>query len=160
MRLLQTHGGALVDTSHAVITVRGLFLMQLRDFNQEIAFPGHWGFFGGHREVGENAYDTIYRELEEELGIKFSDLECLGDLWLEKTRRTSVFAGELLFETTSISLGEGQEFGVFPTDEILSASLPSRKFGKSFPVTPGAMATFQFYLSVPVSCHSPSFKLP
>ncbi len=37
--------------SHEVVAVllyrQGSFLMQLRDFNKDIPFPGHWGFFSG-----------------------------------------------------------------------------------------------------------------
>ena len=43
------------------------FLMQLRDNIPGIAYPGYWGFFGGHIEPGESPDVAVKRELLEEI---------------------------------------------------------------------------------------------
>ena len=40
-----------------------LYLMQLRDDNPSIVFPGHWGLFGGTIEIGESTCEAASREL-------------------------------------------------------------------------------------------------
>lgn len=46
------------------------FLMQLRDDIAGIAYPGHWGFFGGHIEPGESPDMAVKRELIEEINYE------------------------------------------------------------------------------------------
>ena len=43
------------------------FLMQLRDDIEGILYPGKWGFFGGHLELGETPELGLKRELLEEI---------------------------------------------------------------------------------------------
>ena len=43
-------------------------LLQLRDFNPRIVYPGCWGFFGGTVEFGETPLQSAKRELSEEIG--------------------------------------------------------------------------------------------
>ena len=47
-----------------------LYLMQLRDDEPSIVFPGQWGLFGGTIEIGESTCEAASRELEEEIGKK------------------------------------------------------------------------------------------
>jgi bis(5'-nucleosidyl)-tetraphosphatase len=42
---------------------------------------GHWGFVKGHKEKGETDQETIFRELEEETGIR--DAKIIGDFKME-----------------------------------------------------------------------------
>ena len=44
------------------------YLLQLRDFNSSITYPGHWGAFGGALEKGESPKTAVFRELTEEIG--------------------------------------------------------------------------------------------
>ena len=48
----------------------GSYLLQLRDDNPSIEFPGHWGLFGGTIENGESPCEAASRELEEEIEIR------------------------------------------------------------------------------------------
>ena len=52
----------------AIIHQDGKYLMQLQDDIVGIAYPGVWGFFGGHLEPGELPEAGLRRELIEEIG--------------------------------------------------------------------------------------------
>lgn len=52
-----------------LIDRRGRVLMQLRDDNPKIMFPGHWGLTGGAAHPGETPEETARREVLEETGI-------------------------------------------------------------------------------------------
>ena len=52
----------LLDTS-------GRLLMQLRDNNPSILYPGKIGLFGGHREADESFLECVVREVREELSF-------------------------------------------------------------------------------------------
>ena len=55
----------------AIITNdKGNYLMQFRDNNPKVLFPGHWSFFGGAIENDESQIAALKRELREE--IEFS----------------------------------------------------------------------------------------
>lgn len=54
----------------------GRYVMQLRDSNPNIFYPGHWGCFGGAVDDGEEPTAALVRELGEELGLSLSGAEC------------------------------------------------------------------------------------
>ena len=53
-----------------IMNNKGDYLMQLRDNNPRVLFPGHWSFFGGAIEKNETQIAALRRELREE--IEFS----------------------------------------------------------------------------------------
>ena len=53
-----------------IMNNKGDYLMQLRDKNPRVLFPGHWSFFGGAIEKNETQIAALRRELREE--IEFS----------------------------------------------------------------------------------------
>ena len=53
----------------------GRYLMQLRSQTPGIFYPGHWGLFGGAVDDGESADQALLRELREELGLEFEDVQ-------------------------------------------------------------------------------------
>jgi 8-oxo-dGTP diphosphatase len=57
----------LISVAVAIIYQDGKYLMQLRDELPSIAYPGVWGFFGGHVEPGESPEIALERELVEEI---------------------------------------------------------------------------------------------
>jgi 8-oxo-dGTP pyrophosphatase MutT (NUDIX family) len=63
-----------------LIDVEGRFLLQRRDDNPGIAYPGRIGLFGGHREGDESFSECVAREVREETGLSVSldRLEFLG----------------------------------------------------------------------------------
>ena len=65
------------NISSALLIYDRDYLLQLRDFNEQISFPGMWGLFGGHIEKGETWERALARELYEELGISVTPSERL-----------------------------------------------------------------------------------
>ena len=60
-----------IRTAAAIlVTPDGRYLMQLRDDNPEISFPGFFCLFGGAMERGENPAMGLRRELLEELELE------------------------------------------------------------------------------------------
>lgn len=110
-------------------------LMQLRDHNPNIAFPGRWGFFGGSIESGEKAKETAERELLEEIGYR---PKILYGLSVNKIPELSIisysFFYPLMVSIDELVLNEGLDFGLFTLQEIRSKRLFSVKTNRNFPV--------------------------
>ena len=62
-----------------------MFLLQKRDLNNKIFYPGYWGLFGGGKNNDENYRSTIKREIKEEIDyeIKNNNLRYFIKLDLE-----------------------------------------------------------------------------
>ena len=60
-----------INTNFAVKAIiynhKGEILLQQRDFNKKIPYPGYWNFFGGLIENDEKPIDALKRELSEEI---------------------------------------------------------------------------------------------
>jgi 8-oxo-dGTP pyrophosphatase MutT (NUDIX family) len=63
-------GGA---TAALILVEGGRYLLQHRDSKPHIFFPDHWGLFGGATDPGESDAQGLRRELNEELGLDFSE---------------------------------------------------------------------------------------
>ena len=63
------------EVAIAILHQNNTFLMQLRDDIPGIAYPGHWGFFGGHLDPGETPAAAVHRELLEEIGYASPQLD-------------------------------------------------------------------------------------
>ncbi len=61
-------------TAAVLVTPDGRYLMQLRDSNPEISFPGFFCLFGGEMEPGEEPETGLRRELGEELEMKVNEI--------------------------------------------------------------------------------------
>ncbi len=57
------------NVAHAIFTVNGNYVLQLRDENPNISEPGMWSLFGGEIEPLESADEAIIRVTQEELCI-------------------------------------------------------------------------------------------
>jgi 8-oxo-dGTP pyrophosphatase MutT (NUDIX family) len=58
-----------------LVDARGRVLMQLRDNDPKIMFPGHWGLTGGAAHAGETPEQAARREVAEETGIMLDRFE-------------------------------------------------------------------------------------
>src|SRR5215472_12995827 len=62
------------DAAAALLVLEdGRYLLQLRDDIPQIWYPGHWGFFGGAVDPGEDAIAALRRELREELDLAMTE---------------------------------------------------------------------------------------
>jgi 8-oxo-dGTP diphosphatase len=66
----------------AVILRQGKVLLGLRSVHRSL--PNHWDMFGGHIEQGETELEALSRELEEELGIRPTQLARIAQFSLDQ----------------------------------------------------------------------------
>ena len=122
-----------VEVAIAIIHQNGKFLMQLRDDLPTIIFPGHWGFFGGHLEPGEDADTGVRRELYEEIGHvpqTITLFECIED---ERVIR-HFYQAELTVPVEDLELNEGQDIGLCNITDIQRGYKYSLKLGEDRPL--------------------------
>jgi 8-oxo-dGTP diphosphatase len=113
------------------------YLLQLRDFNSSIIYPGHWGAFGGALEEGESPKTAIFRELTEEIGYAPEVFSFFRQSYKDKDKlNIYVFYSEMKVSTSKLHLMEGTDMGMFTKEEILTKNLYSEKLGKAFPIVP------------------------
>lgn len=106
----------------AVITdAKGKILLQQRDHNPGIACPGKWSLFGGVVEPEETPKSAILRELKEETGITFHNLRPLKTIEWEGFL-ISLFRDDMP-PNAVIRLGEGNDYGLFTKEQVLSMDL-------------------------------------
>ncbi len=118
-------------------------LMQLRDFNSDIVYPGKWGFFGGSIEEDELPREAAKRELREEIEYEpdmFYELNIGAIPDLSNTRSYSYFC-ELKVSLNQLVLHEGHDFGLFSLDEIMTNNLYSGRLKEYVPVIPSVYIT-------------------
>ena len=111
-------------------------LLQLRDFNPRIVYPGCWGFFGGTVEFGETPFQSARRELYEEIGHIPKEMYALSKDSVSASNEVMMYSfyAPLEIRPTEIILREGMDFGFFTLREILSKQLYSNEIKKEFPL--------------------------
>ena len=123
-----------LQTGNAVAAIlvdpNGHYLLQLRDELPNIWYPGHWGFFGGSVDEGEDESEALRRELREELELEFAqsllftrfefDLRPLGlDRYFRAYYQIPISTAAL----TELVLHEGAEMRIVSGDEALAMKL-------------------------------------
>lgn len=120
----------LVEVTLAILYREGRFLMQLRDDFEHIIYPGIWGFFGGHIEVGEDPTAGVKRELMEEIGYVPPKLELFVERTDNKVRRY-FYHGALTVPVSELQLNEGQDLALCSIEEIRQGKKYSEKLGET-----------------------------
>jgi 8-oxo-dGTP diphosphatase len=108
-RLSNTSGEGV---SAILINSRGQVLLQQRDDNPAIRYPGHWSLFGGSIEDGESAETAVAREVQEEIDFEMKNFGLFRE-FVQNNKREFAFVGELSAELDELTLSEGQGMNVF-----------------------------------------------
>ena len=111
-------------------------LLQLRDLKANIAFPGHWGFFGGSIQAGEAPEAAALREICEEIGFLPQKLHYIGREAISDLDGliSYAFACPLEIPFDEIVLAEGADAALADLEEIRSKQIFSPKLGRSLPL--------------------------
>jgi len=105
------------EVAIAILYQRDQFLLQLRDNIPNIAYPGHWGLFGGHIELDELPEIAVVRELQEEICYSPTEVVKFG-IYEDDRALRHVFAAPLTVGITDLTLLEGWDLGLFTRSEI------------------------------------------
>ncbi len=117
--------------SVVLVDSRGWLLLQERDGNATVD-PNRWGLVGGHLESGEEWLPALYRELEEETGLRpAGELK----LWFDEVvlhspkisthlaDRWRIWAGAVDLGDEDITVGEGRQIVFVDPTRVLDGSL-------------------------------------
>ena len=113
-RLSDTSGEGV---SAILINGRGQVLLQQRDDNPAIRYPGHWSLFGGTIEEGESAVTAVAREVQEEIDFTMKNFGLFRE-FVQNNKREFAFVGELSAELEELTLSEGQGMNVFHPSQL------------------------------------------
>ena len=114
----------LAENASAAIIIdkKNNFLLQKRDNKKGIFFPGHWGLFGGAKNLNESYENTLKRELDEEIGFKPKNFNFYIKLSFElKKKKIHRYFYISKFDNLSkmkISLNEGEKYKIFSKKEL------------------------------------------
>jgi 8-oxo-dGTP diphosphatase len=124
-----------VEVAICILYQADQFLMQLRDNDPRILYPGYWGLFGGHIEAGETPETAVVRELIEEIAYELTKVEKFG-IYQDATAIRHVFHAPLTVELDQLILGEGWDMGLLTIADIRSGSHDSAVAQESRPIGP------------------------
>jgi len=108
-RLRETRGSGV---SAILMNDRGHVLLQQRDNNPEIRYPGHWSLFGGTIEDGESAAEAVAREVREEIDFEMQNFGLFRE-FVQNNKHEFAFVGELTASLDELTLSEGQGMKLF-----------------------------------------------
>ncbi|HIK56092.1 MAG TPA: NUDIX domain-containing protein [Synechococcales cyanobacterium M55_K2018_004] len=124
-----------VEVAIAILYREDAFLMQLRDDNPNIFWPGYWGFFGGHLDPGETPEIAMERELMEEIRYAPPVIELFGSFPTTEVIR-HVFHAPLTVPLEDLELHEGWDLGLLTREDIVRGDRHSERAGKVCPLAP------------------------
>lgn len=107
----------LIAVTMAILYQDGKYLMQLRDNIAHIPYPGVWGLFGGHLDLGEEPEMALKRELKEEINYS---VECLREFrsYGDSKYIRYLFSCPLTLALDKLELNEGEDLGLITPAEI------------------------------------------
>lgn len=117
----------------AILHRDGQFLLQLRDNIPGIVYPGYWGLFGGHLEMGETPAVALKRELLEEIGYAPEVVSEFGCFETPEVVR-HIFYVPLTVDLDKLVLNEGWDMGLWTPDDIRRGDRYSEKAGQVRPL--------------------------
>lgn len=103
--------------SAILINSLGQVLLQQRDDNPAIRYPGHWSLFGGTIEDGESPADAVAREVHEEIDFHLRNFGLFRE-FVQNNKREFAFAGELSAGLDELILTEGQGMNLFYPEQL------------------------------------------
>ena len=103
--------------SAILINAQGQVLLQQRDDNPAIRYPGHWSLFGGTIEDGESAAGAVVREVREEIDFEMRNFGLFRE-FVQNNKREFAFAGELTAGLDELTLSEGQGMNFFDPSQL------------------------------------------
>lgn len=135
---MQPYTSPVVEVAIAILHQSDRFLMQLRDDIPTIRYPGHWAFFGGHLDPGENPMDGMKRELREEIAYVPPSLA----LYRSYTDTTNphgpvvrhVYHAPLTVGLAALRLNEGWDMAFLTQTDIRKGEAYSVKAHKNCPL--------------------------
>lgn len=116
--------------------IREKVLMQLRDFKRGIAYPGHWGFFGGKMNKRETSLEAALREIKEEINVSPKPLCLIGTDSIPNHNFSYIYSFKLNVPLNELQLNEGIDFDLISLNDIKKKKFFSKKLGKFFPIVP------------------------
>ncbi|GAB4376073.1 MAG: NUDIX hydrolase [Elainellaceae cyanobacterium] len=138
---------AATEVAIAILHCDDRVLLQLRDDNPEIIYPGHWAFFGGHLEPGETPEIAMQRELLEEIGYQPAVLVPFRSYTTDSLIIRHVFSAPLLVKLESLELNEGMDLGLATLADIHQGHCYSQRLGEIRPIShPHQQILLDFYL--------------
>lgn len=126
----------LTQIAIAILYQGDNLLMQLRDDIPGIAWPGHWGLFGGHIEPGETPEIAVKREVTEEIGYTLPDSFSLFGCYADEKVMRHVFQAPLEVPLNQLVLSEGWDMGFLTLEDVKRGSCYSEKAGGFKPLGP------------------------
>lgn len=118
----------------AILCQGDRFLLQLRDDNPNIFYPGHWAFFGGHLEPDETPEVAMWRELLEEIAYQPPEIHLLGSYQLDLAIVRHVFYVPLTVELGQLELNEGMDMGLATLEDVQRGNLYSHRLKEMRPI--------------------------
>jgi mutator protein MutT len=103
--------------SAILINPQGQMLLQQRDDNPAIRYPGHWSLFGGTIEEGETPAEAVAREVKEEIDFEMRNFGLFRE-FVQNNKREFAFAGELSAGLDQLTLSEGQGMNLFYPSQL------------------------------------------
>ena len=112
-------------TAALLVTPDDRYLMQLRDDNPEISFPGFFCLFGGALEPGEDPAMGLRRELHEELELEVDEINYFSQFVFDAVYVDGTLRQRYYFEVPidpdvidTIVLHEGAGMKLMTADDI------------------------------------------
>lgn len=149
----------IVEVAIALLYQDNQFLLQLRDDNPAIVYPGHWAFCGGHLEPGESADVAVRRELMEEIAHVPEGLMLFERSLTEGPEKTIIrnfYHGPLAVPLSSLAVNEGQELGLASVAEIQRGDRFSQVLQQTRPIGPPHQAMLLKFIGMQANVSSDS----